>query len=121
MARKAKRKQRPTTAADDDGGDNNETSKRGRTSTSTREVIDDDGMVVEASTGAGNGETSDAAGSDAPSGISILQSRNINRAGRPAEAGIIRQVYVENFMCHRKLTVNLIRNVNFINGQNGSG
>jgi chromosome segregation ATPase len=37
------------------------------------------------------------------------------------EAGIIKSVYVENFMCHKKLTVDLCRNVNFIHGQNGSG
>ncbi len=30
-------------------------------------------------------------------------------------------MYVENFMCHRKLSVKLCRNVNFIHGQNGSG
>jgi len=41
--------------------------------------------------------------------------------GSPAEAGIIKQVYVENFMCHQKLNVDLCRNVNFIIGQNGSG
>ena len=45
----------------------------------------------------------------------------VNKPGKPAEAGVIREVYVENFMCHRKLTVKLCRNVNFINGQNGSG
>jgi len=44
-----------------------------------------------------------------------------NQAGKPAEAGIIEKIYVENFMCHRKHTVNLCRNVNFIHGQNGSG
>lgn len=47
--------------------------------------------------------------------------RRINPAGRPPEAGVIKKVYVENFMCHRKLTVDLCRNVNFIYGQNGSG
>jgi len=47
--------------------------------------------------------------------------RSINPAGRPPEAGVIKKVYVENFMCHRKLTVELCRNVNFIHGQNGSG
>ena len=45
----------------------------------------------------------------------------INVEGRPAEAGVIKQVRVENFMCHRKLTVALGRNVNFIHGANGSG
>jgi len=47
--------------------------------------------------------------------------KRVNKPGRPAEAGIISEVYVENFMCHRKLTVKLCRNVNFISGQNGSG
>jgi hypothetical protein len=35
--------------------------------------------------------------------------------------GIIKRVYVENFMCHRKFTIDFCRNVNFITGQNGSG
>lgn len=47
--------------------------------------------------------------------------RTINPSGKPPEAGVIKRVYVENFMCHRKLTVDLCRNVNFIHGQNGSG
>ena len=38
-----------------------------------------------------------------------------------AEAGIIKSIYCENFMCHRKLIVELNRNVTFIHGQNGSG
>jgi hypothetical protein len=38
-----------------------------------------------------------------------------------SEAGIIKQICVENFMCHRTLRVDLNRNVNFICGQNGSG
>jgi hypothetical protein len=48
-------------------------------------------------------------------------SRNVNSVGKPPEAGIVLKIYVENFMCHRKLTVDLCRNVNFIYGQNGSG
>ena len=52
---------------------------------------------------------------------SPLSTHNRNDPGKPAEAGVIRRVYVENFMCHRKLTVDLCRNVNFIYGQNGSG
>lgn len=47
--------------------------------------------------------------------------RKINVEGRPAEAGVIKTVVVENFMCHQKLSVNLCRNVNFIHGANGSG
>jgi hypothetical protein len=44
-----------------------------------------------------------------------------NMEGRPAEVGIIKTIYMENFMCHRKYTMNFCRNVNFISGQNGSG
>jgi hypothetical protein len=47
--------------------------------------------------------------------------RRINREGKPPEAGVIKKIYMENFMCHRKLGVDLCRNVNFIHGQNGSG
>jgi len=47
--------------------------------------------------------------------------RAVNPEGRPPEAGVIDEVYVENFMCHTKLRVPLCRNVNFIHGQNGSG
>lgn len=44
----------------------------------------------------------------------MIQSplRSINIPGKPAEAGIITKVYCENFMCHRKLTVQFNRNVN---------
>jgi hypothetical protein len=37
------------------------------------------------------------------------------------EAGQICKVYVENFMCHRKFTLEFNRHLNFVNGQNGSG
>ncbi|KAL3906961.1 MAG: hypothetical protein SGILL_009066, partial [Bacillariaceae sp.] len=47
--------------------------------------------------------------------------RNVNEVGKPAEAGIIQKIYVENFMCHKKMSTDLCRNVNFIYGQNGSG
>lgn len=45
----------------------------------------------------------------------------VNAPGKAAEAGVILKVYVENFMCHKKLSIDLCRNVNFIHGQNGSG
>jgi structural maintenance of chromosomes protein 6 len=45
----------------------------------------------------------------------------VNMPGRTAETGVIVKIYCENFMCHRKLSVTLCPNVNFINGQNGSG
>jgi hypothetical protein len=38
-----------------------------------------------------------------------------------AEVGVIVKIYCQDFMCHRKLTVDLNRNINFIHGQNGSG
>lgn len=64
----------------------------------------------------------DDADDTAPTEISSpLRDRHLNPKGTPAEAGIIHEVYVENFMCHRKLSVKLCRNVNFIHGQNGSG
>ncbi|CAJ1965880.1 unnamed protein product [Cylindrotheca closterium] len=52
---------------------------------------------------------------------SLLAGRHRNEQGKPPEAGVIREIYVENFMCHKKLRVQLCRNVNFIHGQNGSG
>jgi hypothetical protein len=51
----------------------------------------------------------------------MMMDRVTNAPGKPPEAGVISCIYVENFMCHRKLTVDLCRNVNFIHGQNGSG
>lgn len=38
-----------------------------------------------------------------------LGIRTINPEGRPAEAGIIKEIYVENFMCHKRLQVKLVR------------
>jgi hypothetical protein len=37
------------------------------------------------------------------------------------EAGVILRVYMENFMCHRLLDLELGKYVNFITGDNGSG
>lgn len=45
----------------------------------------------------------------------------ISRKKTPYECGQILRVDVENFMCHRKFTLKLGRNLNFINGRNGSG
>lgn len=47
--------------------------------------------------------------------------RPLNAPGGLAQVGIVHSIYVENFMCHRKLRVDLNRNINFIHGQNGSG
>jgi hypothetical protein len=37
------------------------------------------------------------------------------------ETGQIIKIHVENFMCHRKFTMDFGRHLNFINGANGSG
>ena len=37
------------------------------------------------------------------------------------EAGQIIRVYVQDFMCHHKLTIDFGRHVNFVTGANGSG
>mmetsp|Transcript_41102 Transcript_41102/g.46704 ORF Transcript_41102/g.46704 Transcript_41102/m.46704 type:complete len:1174 (+) Transcript_41102:96-3617(+) len=50
-----------------------------------------------------------------------ISPKTMNIPGKPASVGILQCVRVENFMCHRKLTVKLCSNVNFISGQNGSG
>jgi hypothetical protein len=39
----------------------------------------------------------------------------------PFETGQILKVYVEDFMCHKRMTVDFGRHVNFVTGQNGSG
>lgn len=39
-----------------------------------------------------------------------MAPRRINLSGKPAETGIIKKICVENFMCHRKLTVELCPN-----------
>lgn len=46
---------------------------------------------------------------------------NSTKKKTPYEAGQILRVDVENFMCHRKFTLELGRNLNFITGRNGSG
>mmetsp|Transcript_29485 Transcript_29485/g.33811 ORF Transcript_29485/g.33811 Transcript_29485/m.33811 type:complete len:1212 (-) Transcript_29485:207-3842(-) len=79
--------------------DNKENNGRRLTGSKHSKVTDDEGM----------------------SANSYFEDRNINRVNKPPEAGVISKIYVENFMCHQKLTVELCRNVNFIYGQNGSG
>jgi hypothetical protein len=58
-------------------------------------------------------------GAEAPPSARSVRGRK--ERSHLSEAGVIKQIYVENFMCHRKLKVDLNRNVNFIHGQNGSG
>lgn len=38
-----------------------------------------------------------------------------------SEMGIIEEIYCENFMCHRRMKVELSPHINFITGENGSG
>jgi len=66
-------------------------------------------------------ETEDSTEPESDAVAAHMAGRNVNQAGKPPEAGVIKSIYCENFMCHRKLTVDLCRNVNFIYGQNGSG
>ncbi|CAI5738097.1 unnamed protein product [Peronospora destructor] len=40
---------------------------------------------------------------------------------RVGKMGVVEEIYCENFMCHRKLRVNLCPHINFITGENGSG
>jgi chromosome segregation ATPase len=44
-----------------------------------------------------------------------------NTENKPAEQGVIEEVYMENFMCHGKLRIQLGPLINFIIGHNGSG
>ena len=64
--------------------------------------------------------TTAAAASIPPALVARPHSRKTNTLA-PAEAGIIKNIYLENFMCHRKLSVDFCPNVNFVNGDNGSG
>ncbi|KAK4570872.1 hypothetical protein RGQ29_029649 [Quercus rubra] len=52
---------------------------------------------------------------------SSVSSRSIPILHRRSSAGIIRNVRMENFMCHSHLQIELGEWVNFITGQNGSG
>eukprot|EP00629_Pelagomonadales_sp_RCC1024_P006092 CAMPEP_0119280384 /NCGR_PEP_ID=MMETSP1329-20130426/22507_1 /TAXON_ID=114041 /ORGANISM="Genus nov. species nov., Strain RCC1024" /LENGTH=452 /DNA_ID=CAMNT_0007280969 /DNA_START=188 /DNA_END=1542 /DNA_ORIENTATION=+ len=54
------------------------------------------------------------------------ERRLMRRAGRAdtndkSEAGLIHEISMSQFMCHRKLTISPCRRINFINGANGSG
>ena len=50
-----------------------------------------------------------------------LESSDDDENNAYKAGGVIISVYVENFMNHRKLTVNLNSSLNFITGKNGSG
>ncbi|KAG5192145.1 P-loop containing nucleoside triphosphate hydrolase protein [Tribonema minus] len=62
--------------------------------------------------------------SDAASDSETEEEEEPVATGAPkqiSESGVILRIDVKNFMCHRHLTVDLCRNINFINGSNGSG
>ncbi|KZT41654.1 P-loop containing nucleoside triphosphate hydrolase protein [Sistotremastrum suecicum HHB10207 ss-3] len=44
-----------------------------------------------------------------------------NQQGAPGKVAIIKKIELHNFMCHKRLTVNLGEQINFIIGHNGSG
>jgi chromosome segregation ATPase len=64
--------------------------------------------------GEGNGEDED----EDDVALDILQEDGISTM---CETGQIANIYVENFMCHRKFSLNFGDNVNFVTGTNGSG
>jgi chromosome segregation ATPase len=48
--------------------------------------------------------------------------KSIGKKATPSgNVGIIQRIYIENFMCHKRLTLNFGPNINFITGSNGSG
>ena len=51
----------------------------------------------------------------------VQQHYQRNTENKAAEQGIIEEVYMENFMCHGKLRIQLGPLINFIIGHNGSG
>jgi hypothetical protein len=61
-------------------------------------------------------ESDDANVNEEDEDFEVLEDRKI-----PFEAGIILNVSVENFMCHRKFSLSFGRHLNFITGRNGSG
>jgi len=91
-------------------------SKRGRSGGAVLEEMD--GNAERTPSRQRDEEQHDGAEADAPVSSPL---RALNQPGKPAECGVIKKVYVENFMCHPKLTVDLNQNINFIHGQNGSG
>lgn len=50
-----------------------------------------------------------------------LAAVKAGRQQKQVEAGIVKRLVVENFMCHQHLAINFGRNINFIHGENGSG
>jgi len=51
----------------------------------------------------------------------VQQHYQRNTENKAAEQGVIEEVYMENFMCHGKLRIQLGPLINFIIGHNGSG
>ncbi|CAM9671007.1 unnamed protein product [Ascophyllum nodosum] len=55
------------------------------------------------------------------SGLKSKAAALSSKAEKKSEAGIVLRIFIQNFMCHKKLRVKFCRNVNFISGRNGSG
>ncbi len=70
-------------------------------------------------------ETTEEEGDDEGTAETLHNGAHISSSSEslafPSESGQISSIYVENFMCHHKMTVSLGSHVNFITGQNGSG
>lgn len=110
-SRPTKKRASPAAAGDDETSPLKRHRSEAATSGKENNGVDSPARSAKASASASATETDE----------SILGNRHMNPPGKPAEAGVIKKIYVENFMCHRKFTLDLCRNVNFIYGQNGSG
>eukprot|EP00752_Nemacystus_decipiens_P012922 g11436.t1 len=72
-------------------------------------------------TDAGAGAVTDEEASSPITETGRTKKRKKRKKRPQSEAGVVLKVYAENFMCHRKLTVQFCKRMNFINGRNGSG
>ena len=87
--------------------------------TEVEDTVDED--VTTAVVMGGASQEQPAIDSSIRASLGRPERKSTGPPSRHSDAGVIKQIYVENFMCHRKLRVDLNRNVNFIHGQNGSG
>jgi len=121
-----------STEPDENEGDEGEDEEHAEGNNEEDEIMDDEAGEPNSPSGShGNEEENEEmeeeegeeAAEEAEEEIQTPKSprKRINAAGKSAEAGVIKTIYCENFMCHAKLKVELCRNVNFIHGQNGSG
>lgn len=125
---KAKAKARKRGAADDGGDDGEEAAagarpaKKRHSEGSAASSEAGGGSVGSGSARDGEEDEEEEENDDMEDDAQYFNPRSAkNQTGQSAETGIIVKIYCENFMCHRKLSVTFCPNVNFINGQNGSG